>query len=255
MPTNQTFYAHNSSEWQKRLDAMSILSEPAVRRETNAYILPLRKRSDVTTTQGSFEGGVCDKNFRFITGHQRDKKSQSLNYACLRGYRVQNCAYRDETVVYGGVLFGHFGHFILDALSRMWFMAKHPEIPHKYIFLKIPDNEIKFTKFLELAGLRPDQYEVLTEPTQFAQVIIPGQAFFTNDAGHPQWLSFFDRIRNNLYLPHVQTSDRLYLTRTQFERNDGVNEEFYEQFFADHGYTVIMMRINFMSQCLVMLMM
>ena len=239
MVASQKYYTHNPEKWHERFTKIPILPEPCVKVEKNAVILPLRRRNDVTSLQGGYEGGVCTAHYAFITGHQRDKTGKILNYSCLRAYRPQACAYREETVIYGGVLFGHFGHFILDALARLWYFAEHPDTTYKFVFLKIPTDTIKFTKFLELAGLTSDRYEILEQPTQFAAVIIPDQAFVTYYAGHPRWLRFFDRIRDALALPDTPTCEKVYLTRTQFSRNDGVNEEFYEKFFAERGYVVI----------------
>ncbi len=40
--------------------------------------------------------------------------------------------------IYGGLLMDHFGHFLLGAMSRLWFIRAHPELPVLWHTIALP---------------------------------------------------------------------------------------------------------------------
>lgn len=151
--------------------------------------------------------------------------------------------YKDETVIFGGIIINLFGHTLVDSLARMWYFAKNPETPHKFVFLMMAGQEGFNKDFFELAGLTEDRYEIITEPTQFKKVIVPEQAMFClSRTAHPDWLLFFDRIKENVKKRCEKPEfDKVYLTRTQLpaEKHFEINECFFESFYRERGYTVV----------------
>lgn len=209
----------------------------------DAILLPLKRRTDISTTDGVYEGGVCTKNLDFLAGIQRDYTSTRANYSCCRAYHLPNSKiiYRKEKVVFGGILFRHFGHMIVDALSRMWWFAENPNTPYKFVFLMMEKQKFLFPEFLNLAGLTEDRYEIITEPTQFEEVIVPDEAIYSISGASPKWLQYFDLIKENVKNkePSSLPIEKVYLTRTQLEYPDGINEEYYEKFYAARGYKIV----------------
>lgn len=83
----------------------------------------------------------------------------------------------DAPVFYGGALVPHYGHFIIDSMSRLWARECYSELP---ILFLLHDGWKTFPSFgqtifeaLDILG------RVLTvdEPTLFRTVICPGPAF------------------------------------------------------------------------------
>lgn len=241
-----SFYTQYADKWRKAEQNVTVLTQPlqAVEYE-NAVVLPLRRRADSApnAVNGWHEGGVCTKDMEFVAGLDRKYPRADENWCCIRGYEPETVTERDETVIYGGVLINHFGHMLVDCLSRMWYFAKNPDTPHKFVFLMMTEQYRFFKDFFALAGLTEDRYEIITKPTRFAKVIVPDQAIFSlSSVAHPDWLLFFDRIKENVgkTLPKPEF-DKVYLTRTQLppEKRFELNEVWYEDFYREQGYTVV----------------
>lgn len=240
------FYTEYAEKWEKALATSGILEKELEAPEyENAILLPLRKRKDspAAAPNGYHEGGVCDKDYNFLAGLERKYPRAEANFGCIQSYTPKAVNYRDETVIFGGVLIDHFGHTLVDSLTRMWYFAKNPDTPHKFAFLMMTNHEKFYKDFFELAGLTEDRYEIITEATQFKKVIVPDQALFCLTRNvHPDWLLFFDKIKENVRRQCDEPSfDKVYLTRTQLpaEKIFEANEAFFENFYRTRGYTIV----------------
>lgn len=226
-------YSMYEEKWQRALDRIIPIQSPLSQRiEKDAIVLPLRKRTDTECINGAFEGGVTDKNGSFIAGIQRNRFNCNTNFACCRGYKVDAARRRPERAVFGGVLYGHWGHVILDSCTRLWHYARNSNDGLKRVFVTTPNTDFKHGKLFDAAGMN---WEIIKEPTIFDELIIPDEAFFTNDSGNPIWLEWWDFLRNK-YKSNTGLPKRVYLTRTNFPSQDGVNESYYEKYFANKRY-------------------
>lgn len=240
------FYTEYAPKWEKAVQAARVLdTELEAREYDNAILLPLRRRkeSPASAYNGWHEGGVCSGEHTFLAGLARKYPVADVNWGCIKGYSPSKTVYRDETVVFGGVLIDHFGHNLVDCLSRMWYFAKNTDTPYKFVFLMMTNHKKYVKDFFQLAGLDEDRYEIITEATQFRRVIIPDQAVFSiSSTAHPDWLLFFDKIKENIRktLP-APNADKLYLTRTQLpeEKVFETNERYFERFFSERGYVCV----------------
>lgn len=241
-----TFYTEYAEKWEKAVENAQILdAELQAPEYENAILLPLRKRADSPSSSfdGWHEGGVCAADYTFIAGLDRKTPRKDANFACVKSYIPDSVKYRDETVIFGGVLIDHFGHNLVDCLSRMWYFAKNPDTPHKFVFLMMTGHTQYTKAFFELAGLTEDRYEIITEATQFRSVIVPDEAMYSiSSTAHPHWLLFFERIKENIRKTTPKSLvDKVYLTRTQLPPEVVIefNECYYENFFSERGYTVV----------------
>ena len=240
------FYTEYAAKWEKALSSSGILEkELEVNEYENAILLPLRQRKDspVAATDGYHEGGVCTEDHTFLAGLDRKWPRKESNFGCIRAYIPETTKYRDETVIFGGVIINLFGHTLVDSLGRMWYFAKNPDTPYKFVFLMMSGQEGFCKDFFHLAGLTEDRYEIITEPTQFKKVIIPEQAMYSlSHTAHKDWLLFFDKIKETVRKNYKKpTFDKVYLTRTQLPQDTlfEVNEEFFEAFYRKQGYTIV----------------
>ena len=231
------FYTRFADSWKKDEERISLLRyDPEVSTFDNAILLPLRRRKDLPCK--AFEGGVANDKCRFITGVQRSKKNYQLPFACNKGYSVSEKRYIDEDVVFGGVIFGHFGHVIIDSCTRLWHYARHHNDGKKRVFLTTPETDFKYGRFFDIAGM---DWEIVTEPTQYRSVTIPDEAFFSGDTGSAIWLEWWNFLKKKAYQAanHSDLPEKIYMTRTKFSGNDGINEEYYEKYYQNLGYKVI----------------
>jgi len=235
--TKKHFYTRYALQWEKALlKAIPLESRPNTSVFDHAYILPLRRRRDLKCN--AFEGGVVTDKQNFVTGVQRSRKHYDLNFACTKGYRIENARYINEKVVFGGVLYGHFGHVIIDSCTRLWHYAENNADGLKRVFIQTPDTKFCYGRFFDLAGM---EWEIIEESTQFREVVVPEEAYWSFDRGKPAWLEWWDFLKKKaLKTSNLKPScKKIYLTRTNFHAKDGINEIYYENYYKSLGYAVI----------------
>jgi len=242
-------FSRREAVWEGKLQKVAIGAQTlGTRVVANGVILPVRSCAHKAPgasymLEGLFAGGVATARYAFVAGQLRNSGKPRTNYSCCKAYRPKGTvAERDERVVFGGVLYGHYGHMLLDGLSRMWWYAQNQDTQLKFVFVTMPGESPRVAKeLLGLLGLNEDRYEIIDQPTRFAQVIVPDQAVFSLEGkAYGQWLATFDLIRDRCVASStIEPRERIYLTRTQLPNNDGVGEEYYERFYASRGYDVI----------------
>jgi hypothetical protein len=71
----------------------------------------------------------------------------------------------------------HFGHFILEAMARLWFIRAYPELPVLWHDIALPIPHTPWPGWRELAwrllALDRHVHHVIHEPGRFDQVIVP----------------------------------------------------------------------------------
>ena len=154
----------------------------------NATILPLRKDSRVQFGLG----GVVDADGNYIDLSAIPDRVQFA-------YEFRNPEYRDEKVVYCGYMINHWGHFLIEAVCRLWYFLEKDETVDKYIFF-LDENEQREIKgnyraFLELYGIW-DKLEFINKPTTFREVLVPELALRTHTYYYPKYREMFDVNRN-----------------------------------------------------------
>ena len=200
----------------------------------NATILPLRKDSRVQFGLG----GVMDAEGNYVELSGIPERIQF-------GYAVQNAEYRDEKVVYCGYMINHWGHFLIEAVCRLWYFLEKDETIDKYIFF-LEENEEReirgnYREFLQLLGIW-DKLEFINKPVTFREVLVPELALKTHTYYSPKFREMFDVVAENVVVdPSWQPLEKIYYSRSQFAK--GIPFEFgYEvldDFFARNGYTIL----------------
>jgi hypothetical protein len=213
--------------------------ELQVQELSQAILLPPDNWNSQT---GEFQGGVCDSKGNFIAGLMREKPPQAGFYGVASAYPVAEAdiLYRDEDVVFGGILIGHFGHFILECLGRLWYVLQHKEQHKRIVFLTELEVCEWYFKFFALLGLPQDRILLIEQPTRFRSVIVPEESVH----------SWYDYTKEYL-LPYqviVQQAQKrmtgkslwkkIFLTRNGLtdSQTKCVNEVYFCKYFAAHGF-------------------
>lgn len=209
----------------------------------DAVILPLRLIEDDYHKLPVFEGGVCDREFNFLAGYDPGDDAYVGIHRMMRSYvpeRRDNIEGSGDTVIFGGILFDHFGHFITESMCRLWYAVKYRDARHKYVFLQnypfsLPGYMIKF---LEMIGIGPDRMLVLEKPMRFKKVIVPRQSFYGASLSYAKGLFglVYDEARKSVT---AKPNRKIYLSRKAYEKRDLYNEDYFEKFFVEHGFKVI----------------
>ena len=92
----------------------------------NATILPLWEfPEDEDLLFG--RGGVVDEAGDYVP-------LSGIETRIMNRYPFENPVYRDEKVVYCGYLVNHWGHFLVEAVTRLWYALEQDPTVDKYVF-------------------------------------------------------------------------------------------------------------------------
>lgn len=210
--------------------------EPEIWQGSQATILPLRKEPGSGLLFG--KGGVVDCHGKYVPLSAIPGR---VEYA----YPFENPEYRDEKVVYCGYLVNHWGHFLIEGVTRLWYFLENDPTVDKYVFFlnEHESREISgnFREFLELLKIW-DKLEIINRPTTYREVIIPELGIHTLNSYIPALLNVYDTVATNIMAdPDWETPQKIYFSRSQFQKA----QEFefgldtLDNFFAKNGYTIL----------------
>lgn len=171
-------------------------------------------------------GGVCDDKDQFVEFSGYDGGWAKYG----EKYEWDKEEYIDEEVVYFGLFFKHWGHFLVDLIGRAWYLPKMKK-NMKVVLIGEEEPTGNYLEFFELLGVTSDQLLHITEPTRFKKVIIPEVSCRPCIWYTEEFLSTFsymiEKITEERYVPTERRDfDRVYFTRINFEK--AVRSEFSE---------------------------
>lgn len=127
--------------------------------------------------------GAYDDDGLFIEGFRMLRASEASPLETL-------AAEPDETLqgtwIYGGVLRPHYGHFLLESLSRAWFLRQRPDLPilwhaaHGKSVLSPWHREV-----FALLGIPEGRLHIVLHPTRVARVLLPDPGCVIERYLHP----------------------------------------------------------------------
>ncbi|MBK4216219.1 glycosyltransferase family 61 protein [Paracoccus caeni] len=142
--------------------------------------------------------------------------------------------------MWGGLFYGHFGHFMTETMSRCWafdrddiesvvFIPKHEKLNgfHSYR-----------TDYWNLLGLKA-QIHIAHHPIEVEELLVPGQGFGLGliAKGTPEYRETMRRLTER-----VETDEprKIYISRTKFGGRGGIIAEMsIEENMARNGYTIM----------------
>lgn len=200
----------------------------------NATILPLRR--DPSLLFG--RGGVVDQEGQYVA---LSAVPDRVEFA----YPFEKPAVKDETVVYCGYLVNQWGHFLVEAVTRLWyFLEKDPSIDRYVFFIdENEDREIKgnYREFLELLGVW-EKTEIINQPTAYRRVLVPEMSCRSRIFYSPRYRDIFDRVAENVKVdPAWKPLDKIYYSRTKLAKGRPFEFGFetLDNFFEKNGYTLL----------------
>ncbi|WP_238367414.1 glycosyltransferase family 61 protein [Mesobacterium pallidum] len=146
--------------------------------------------------------------------------------------------------LWGGVLWRHFGHFIVESTGRMWGLTVLPEPVRGVIFIpKSPrEDALKgfHADFFGMCGLKPHHVRIATAPLRPERLYVPGQGFGLGDiaAGTDRCQDFFRTRFAQQIAP--EGPERLYISRSRLAEGKGklVLEDRLEAHLTAEGYEI-----------------
>ena len=213
---------------------VEVRNEPTVWQGQHATILPLRK--DPSLQFG--RGGVVDSDGNYV----------DLSCIPLRvqhSYPFENTEYKDEKVVYCGYLINHWGHFLIEAVTRLWYFMENDDTVDKYVFFieegaarEITGNYLEFLKLLKIW----DRLEIINRPTTYREVIVPELGIVCRESYTPKLLKVFEAVAENVVVdPSWETYEKIFYSRSQLAKGKPFEFGFdcIDNFFEKNGYAIL----------------
>ena len=215
----------------------------------NAIILPLKRYKDTKLNNGEpvIYGGVFDEELKVLAGYALYEKSTCMGeLEYMRPYKADEMEHSDETVIFSGDLNNHFGHFLTDSMTRMWYAVANKEKDYKIALLLNPFWEWKewvfedsyHLRMLELLGIEKHRILIIDKPTRFKSVIVPKQSvYWEGNSYNAELLKVvYDKARNSVT---PKNAKKVYLSRTKYKHRQLLNEWYFEDFFSARGFKVL----------------
>ncbi|EPR7623174.1 TPA: glycosyltransferase 61 family protein [Klebsiella michiganensis] len=203
----------------------------------NAVILPFKKGKNIWGL-----GGVISCNNTFV-----DESGFYSYWASFGGiYNFECESVFDFDVIWFGIFTEHWGHFIVDNISRMWFLLNENK-GKKIAYVSKSGKKMhgNYLRFMELLGVSEEDLILVTKPTKFKSVVIP--EYSKNDNTYSEcYVRIFDRVVNNaLACPDSKQSigygEKIYLSRNNYKHANGkeIGGELIENIFLANNYKPI----------------
>ena len=168
------------------------------------------------TKQSLYFGGIYDRNLNFVDGNLASRTDPNMICETVRGAYLPKVLQRiDEEVIYGGIMLGHFGAFILQCLTRFWYMIQNPNDKRRIILLHIAFGFPDWAKsFFELLGIDISRIIIIQQPSMFKKIVVPEQAYFRLGDYTNEQMSVYNFIMRKSPPPvEDQPIKKIYLSR------------------------------------------
>lgn len=216
--------------------SVEIRHVPTLWQGEQATILPLRRDPSFGLLFG--KGGVVDCQGQYVD-------LSAIPGRVQHAYPFQAPDCREETVVYCGYMVNHWGHFLIEGVTRLWYFLEQDASVDKYVFF-LDEGEQRqiqgnYREFFQLLGIW-DKLEFINRPTTFRRVIVPDRGIHMRQGYAPKLLGVFDRIAENVRpQPDWDTPEKIYFSRSQFQKGQPFEFGFdaLDNFFAKNGYTIL----------------
>ena len=213
---------------------IEVRENPVFWQGKNATILPLRRSEGLLFGKG----GVVDCDGQYV---EMSAIPDRVQFA----YPFENAEYKDEKVVYCGYLVNHWGHFLVEAVTRLWYFLENDQSVDKYVFF-LDENEEReirgnYREFLELLKIW-DKLEIINKPTTYREVIVPELGIKCRTAYTPKLVDVFNTVAENVIPdPNWESPEKIYYSRSQLAKGKPFEFGFdaLDNFFEKNGYTIL----------------
>ncbi|WP_282167759.1 glycosyltransferase family 61 protein [Shewanella japonica] len=214
----------------------------------NGRVVP----TDVNRTDKTFTGGVYSQNGDLVENglrqhplHTGPKAFPQLSLQSIMPNKLALKRVKKGRYLYLGFYTEHYGHFLLETLSRLW-AAKETSYDG-YIFnefvipRKTTGTSVLANACFSAFGIDLDKINIVTEDTYFEFLSVPNPQFYIGNKAHPSYSDTYQSILashvTSLKAPH----HRIYLSRSAFQKRKRkvLNEAQIEKAFIEHGFIVI----------------
>lgn len=218
-------------------NCIKIIDELQIQEVQNGIIFPL-KRENQTLLFG--EGGCVDQDLNYIELSGMEKQLWG-------SYDFEEVMVSSKKVVYGGYLIRHWGHFLTEAITRLWYALENPDSYDEIVFFTEYGSEYtlqgNYKSFFELLGIEK-KIRVINVPVQYQCVIVPEMAYRRDHCYNKAYIRILDAVREEARKLKSKNAskEKVFLSRSKFLRNKYSQEfgqDMLDDYFYKNGYQII----------------
>ncbi|KQC06103.1 MAG: hypothetical protein APR62_08380 [Smithella sp. SDB] len=240
----------------KLLKLKSIISEadPAysISVHENVIAYPLVSAPRNNRPGSYFFGGLANNQTQTLLDEANHYNgaayAQSLPITYIKKWPLQNCLEINEPVLYGGLMFNHFGHFVVESLCRLYAYPIVKEFD-PFVLFYTPWNQPRYLEkdnFVHqiISGFEiPIKRLILVEQTtKIREVIIPEQKYGFGFAQQPDelFVNFTRSFRFERKFPNgMKGTEKIYISRSRLQnRGRLIGEKIFEKYLIEEGYSI-----------------
>lgn len=155
-----------------------------------------------------------------------------------------NAEFINQDVIFmgGGYIFSHFGHFLLEGISRTYPLLDKKFQNKKLVFVVKRGTKSLPSYILTMLGglgVKSENIILISKTTRFAGVYVPPQASVLTKYICPVMGDVFKTISKKLSIKTVKNYDKIYLSRGRMNDGRTFGEGAIEKIFAKNGYKII----------------
>lgn len=162
-------------------------------------------------------------------------KPEKKPFTMLRPpHQPANPVHLQGEAIFGGYLFDHYGHFILESLSRLWFIKHYPSLPIVWI---VADGDARLKPWqqdiLALLGVR-NPVHIAAAATEVERLIVPDDGFMIQTR-------FTQQQRDCLAVwPAAEpiVGQKIWVSRSKLSAGRYLNDRLLETYLERAGWTV-----------------
>ncbi|MDM0473295.1 glycosyltransferase 61 family protein [Clostridium perfringens] len=244
-------YGYNKERYENLYSRkIGFKSKLKVIKVENGYLLPAKKCNNRLIGLG----GVLDSSLNLVEESQIISGGAMVNFPLGENYEVyfggkyeldnKKLNYLKNEVVYLGYINNHWGHFLIDFCTRLWYVSFcKPDT--KYVFLV---NENKnhsmirnIKRFLELLEVPIENIEFVNTVTKCKNIIIPEASYITNKYYSNEYLSIFNKVASNVNISLMDNKKQIYFSRLGYSKakSTEIGEELLIDIFKRNGFDII----------------
>lgn len=218
-----------------------------------ARILHCLRDAVVTPTvanrvEHTFTGCVYDRTGRLVPASQRTHGAITWKPADPEQIIAPEVAQEIEGQgIYLGHYTGHYGHFLIDTLSRFWALQTgfaYDKLVFQPFVLRMPDFQAfsPLRVCCECFGVKLEDLYTVRACLRFKKLAVPSMLFEVGQAAKPEQALVYRQIAEYCVgRAKVPEAPRLYLSRSRLKKGHkpAANEEQVERVFESFGFTVV----------------
>jgi hypothetical protein len=228
----------------KLIDKISIHEE--------VILYPLVQKKNDQLMGEFYSGGLIDsRSHKLIESaihYNGVSYCQELPNSYKKGF-IQDCLEIKNTVLFGGIIYNHFGHFLAESLGRLYaykFVREYDPYILYYAPWGVPNYLEKnnyVNQILSGFNIPLKRLVFINRVARLRKALIPNQeyGFGYMEKPDPIFLDFIKTFKFKADIPKgFENADKIYVSRAKLPNSKGkqIGENLFEEYLKSNGYTI-----------------